>query len=63
MTNADGPLLKSRIDYKIETLEEQLFQLKRSQYIGNGKAIRIQQIEYAIVVLKSLIPEEWINND
>lgn len=62
MTNADYLELKSKIDYKIETLEEELFQISRPLVINKATAIRIKQIEYALTVLKMLIPEEWIKD-
>ena len=62
MTNADELTLRNKINYRIETLEEELFQISRPIVINKATQIRIKQIEYALTVLKSLIPEEWIKD-
>ena len=54
--------LKSKIDYRIKALEEELFQISRQLVINKEILIRIKQIEYALTVLKSLIPEEWVKD-
>lgn len=62
MTNTDELTLRNKINYKIETLEEELIQISRPLYINKATQIRIKQIEYALTVLKMLIPEEWIKD-
>lgn len=59
--------LMNKIDYKIETLEEELKRFSGRRAKGGGKSItvliRISEIDYAIDVLKWLDLEGWARND
>ena len=59
--------LQDKIEYKIESLEEELNNLCGKHARGGGKPIavmtRIHEIVYALEVLKWLSLEEWVRND
>lgn len=59
--------LMNKIDYKIETLEEEAKRFSGRKARGDGKPIttliRMSEIDYAISVLKWLDLEGWTNSE
>lgn len=55
--------LQDKIDYKIESLEEELKILGNKQLKHDAVMRRMWEVAYALEVLKWLKIEEWVRND